>query len=74
MDLTGKYSNGCQLLTLIQRIPFTIKLIIHFKENIICSVDLIIRFDIIFVNPLSNPLDKSGDKLGVLDLVGKGVS
>lgn len=45
-----------------------------FKKTIICSVDLIIRFDIVFINPLTNPLDKSGDKLGVLDLVGKGVS
>ncbi len=53
---------------------YLIKLIIHFKKNIICFVDLIIRFDIIFINPLTNPLDKSGDKLGILDLVGKGVS
>ena len=31
------------------------------------------RFEIIPFNPLMNPLDKSGDKPGVLDLVGEGV-
>jgi len=47
-----------------------VKVYIH----IYICIALIRRFEIIPFNPLINPLDKSDNKPGVLDLVGKWVS
>lgn len=66
--------NGYQLLTKIPRKYHRFfGPDVYVNELLDDFMYLSCRFSVIPINPLINPLDASGDKPGVLNLVGKGV-